>query len=275
MKHIRIISPSGVIEPDYIAKAKDRLESWGFQVSIGRHAFDVCGRFAGKAADRLLDLNEAFSDASVDIILCSRGGYGLQQIIDQVVLPSRPKSEWPLVVGFSDITVLHALMSVHGVPSLHASMCKALATLSDDSTALLLLKDALKSGKTSELSVFKGREVIGGNLSLLYGLQGTPYSLDAMIDACEEPPVLLIEDICEHHYHIDRMLNNLRLSGVLSRLGGVIVGQFTDCEDDPKMMCTVQETLQKLFAAYNYPIIWNAPYGHIDENYPIFLSQEI
>ena len=122
MKHIRIISPSGVIEPDYIAKAKDRLESWGFQVSIGRHAFDVCGRFAGKAADRLLDLNEAFSDASVDIILCSRGGYGLQQIIDQVVLPSRPKSEWPLVVGFSDITVLHALMSAFSMSSVSTGL---------------------------------------------------------------------------------------------------------------------------------------------------------
>ena len=275
MKHIRIVSPSGVIEPDYIHQAKSRLESWGFRVSIGQHAFDVHGRFAGTAADRLSDLNEAFADSSIDVILCSRGGYGLQQIIDKIILPARPKEEWPLVVGFSDITVLHALMSVHGVPSLHASMCKALATLSDDSPALLLLKNALESGKTNDLSIFKGRKVIGGNLSLLYGLQDTQYSLNAIIDRCEEPPVLLIEDICERHYHIDRMLNNLRLSGVLSRLGGVIVGQFTDCDDDPKMTCSLQDTLRQLLATYDFPVVWDAPYGHIDENFPIFLSQKI
>lgn len=272
MKHIRIISPSGVIEPEHITLATQRLERWGFRVSIGQHAFDACGRFAGNAADRLSDLNDAFADPSIDIILCSRGGYGMQQIIDKVILPTRPKAEWPLVVGFSDITVLHALMSVHGVPSLHASMCKALATLPDDSATLLLLRDALKSGKINRLSGMEGRKVIGGNLSLLYALQGTPYSLDAIIDVCEEPPVLLLEDIGERHYHIDRMMQNLRMSGVLSRVGGVIVGQFTDCEDDALMGCTVQETIASLLAEYNYPIVWNAPYGHIDENIPIFLS---
>jgi muramoyltetrapeptide carboxypeptidase len=176
------------------------------------------------------------------------------------------------VVGFSDITILHALMSKHGVRSLHASMCKALATLPDDHPVLEQMRQSLIDEKSAKRF---DKPVVGGNLSVLYGLQGTSCSLNAIIDECEEAPILLLEDICERHYHIDRMLNNLRLSGVLSRLGGVIVGQFTDCEDDPKMMCTVQETLQKLFAAYNYPIIWNAPYGHIDENYPIFLSQEI
>ena len=275
MKHIRIISPSGVIEPEYIILATQRLERWGFRVSIGQHAFDACGRFAGTAENRLSDLNEAFSDPSVDIILCSRGGYGMQHLVDKIILPSRPKSEWPLVVGFSDITVLHALMSLHGVPSLHASMCKALATLPDDSAALLMLQDALKSGKINNLPALEGRKVIGGNLSLLYALQGTPYSLDAIIDHCEQPPVLLLEDIGERHYHIDRMLHNLRLSGVLSRLDGVIVGQFTDCEDDPLMGCSIQETIAELFAEYDYPIIWDAPYGHVDENHPIFLSLKI
>ena len=112
-------------------------------------------------------------------------------------------------------------------------------------------------------------------MSLLYALQGTPYSLDAIIDHCEQPPVLLLEDIGERHYHIDRMLHNLRLSGVLSRLDGVFVGQFTDCEDDPLMSCSIQETIAELFAEYDYPIIWDAPYGHVDENHPIFLSLKI
>lgn len=274
MKHIRIISPSGAIEPEYIRLAQTKLQEWGFRVSIGVHALDTYGRFAGMPNDRLSDINEAFADESVDIILCSRGGYGLQQIMDKIVLPVRPRSQWPLVVGFSDITALHTLMSLHGVPSLHASMCKALATLPDSAPTLSLIHEAL-DGKVCAPSVFKGRKIIGGNLSVLYGLQGTPYSLNAIIDRCEEPPVLLIEDICERHYHVDRMLNNLRLSGVLSRLSGVIVGYFTDCDDDPKMSCTLRETLENYLCQYDYPVVWDAPYGHEDDNRPIMFSMNV
>ena len=271
MKHIRIISPSGAIEPEYIRLAQTRLESWGFRVSVGAYASSQCGRFAGTLSERLSDLDDAFADSDVDIILCSRGGYGLQQIVDKVKLPERPKSEWPLLVGFSDVTALHSLMSLHGVPSLHASMCKALATLPEESPALQAMKAALQGHYEPAL---RGKKVIGGNLSVLYGLQGTSYSLDVVIDRCDEAPVLLIEDIGERHYHVDRMLNNLRMSGVLGRLSGVIVGQFTDCGDDPKMGCTLQETIRSILADYDYPVVWDAPYGHVDENMPIFLSRE-
>ena len=273
MKHIRILSPAGAIDHDYIIQAKNRLKSWGFHVSLSANAFGEHGRFSGTAQERLSDLNDALADESVDIILCSRGGYGLQQIVDKIVLPTRPKDQWPLVVGFSDITALHSLMSLHGVPSLHASMCKALATLPDESEALQLLHQALDGDWVMEMPIAKGKKIIGGNLSVLYGLQGTPYSLSAIIDRCEEAPVLLIEDICERHYHVDRMLNNLRMSGVLERLGGVIVGQFTDCDNDPRMQCTLQDSIREILADYDYPIIWDAPYGHIDENRPIMLSQ--
>lgn len=273
MKHIRILSPAGAIDHDYIIQAKNRLKSWGFYVSLSANAFGEHGRFSGTAQERLSDLNDAFADESVDIILCARGGYGLQQIVDKIVLPTRPKDQWPLVVGFSDITALHSLMSLHGVPSLHASMCKALATLPDESEALQLLHQALDGDWVMEMPIAKGKKIIGGNLSVLYGLQGTPYSLNAIIDQCEEAPVLLIEDICERHYHVDRMLNNLRMSGVLGRLGGVIIGQFTDCDNDPRMQCTLQDSIREILADYDYPIIWDAPYGHIDENRPIMLSQ--
>lgn len=273
MKHIRILSPAGAIDHDYIIQAKNRLKSWGFYVSLSANAFGEHGRFSGTAQERLSDLNDAFADESVDIILCARGGYGLQQIVDKIVLPTRPKDQWPLVVGFSDITALHSLMSLYGVPSLHASMCKALATLPDESEALQLLHQALDGDWVMEMPIAKGKKIIGGNLSVLYGLQGTPYSLNAIIDQCEEAPVLLIEDICERHYHVDRMLNNLRMSGVLGRLGGVIIGQFTDCDNDPRMQCTLQDSIREILADYDYPIIWDAPYGHIDENRPIMLSQ--
>ena len=151
-------------------------------------------------------------------------------------------------------------------------MCKALATLPEDAPQVLLLREAIEKGKEFQhfgMSHFDKKKIIGGNLSVLYGLQGTPYSLNAIIDKLEEAPVLLIEDICERHYHIDRMLNNLRMSGILGRLSGVIVGQFTDCDDDKLMGCTVQESIHQALAGYDYPIMWNTPYGHVDENEPI------
>lgn len=267
MKHIRIISPASAINPDYVSRAKQRLEEWGFYVSIATHALGQHGRFSGTIKERLEDINDAFANPNIDIVLCTRGGYGLQQLVDKIQLPKRPKDQWPLVVGFSDITVLHALMSIHNVPSLHAPMCKALATLPEDAPTLQALKKALIEGPKNDI------DVIGGNLSVLYGLQGTPYSINKIIDHCPTPPVLLLEDIDEKHYHIDRMLQNLRLSGVFSRIQSVIIGQFTNCDDDPKMGCTLQETIQQIIAEYNLPnAIHNAPYGHEDTNLPIFFS---
>ena len=111
MKHIRIISPASAIDAQWINRAKARLEQWGFSVSVGEHAYGNIGRFSATDEQRVADLNQALADPTVDIILCSRGGYGLQRIIDQIELPMRPKSQWPLVVGFSDITALHSLPS--------------------------------------------------------------------------------------------------------------------------------------------------------------------
>ena len=270
MKHIRILSPSGVIAPELILQAQKRLESWGYCVSIGQYAMEQYGRFAGTATQRLSDLNEALADPSIDIILCSRGGYGLQQILDQIVLPTRPKEKWPLIVGYSDITELHSLMSLHGVKSLHMSMCKDLSELPDDNPTLIAMREAL-DGKTQKL-LDENQKVIGGNLSVLYGLQGTPWDLNHIIDNMDSSPILLIEDIAETHYHIDRMLNNLRMSGVLSRISGLIVGHFTDCKEDERMGCSIPQTIQQAVSEYNYPIIWGAPIGHEEPNLPMMLG---
>ncbi len=269
MKHIRIISPSGVIAPELIIQAQTRLESWGYRVSIGKNAMQQYGRFAGTKEQRLSDINEALADPSIDIILCSRGGYGLQQIVDQIVLPTRPKTEWPLVVGYSDITALHSLMALHGVPSLHMSMCKDLSELADDDPTLLAMRKALE--RQTQKMWSEDQKVIGGNLSVLYGLQGTPWDLNHIIDKMDTAPILLLEDIAESHYHIDRMINNLRLSGVLERISGVIIGHFTDCKDDERMGCSIEETIRQAVSEYNYPVIL-APVGHEQPNLPIMLG---
>lgn len=303
MKSIRIISPSGAIDPEYIKGATERLLSLGFTVTEGRHSRGACGRFAATDEERLQDLNEALADPTVDAILCSRGGYGLQRIIDRVGEIRKP------IIGFSDITELHQLSAISHQPSVHSIMCKHLATLPTDSDPFQRTIEALqgkplcydlpthKLNRCGEVTA----PLIGGNLSVLYGLQGTPYGLMSVIqnskirkfedyndaqksiDQSSNPqifessnhqkPLLLIEDVGERHYHIDRMMNNLRMSGVLEQLSGLIVGQFTDCEDDPLMGETVYETIARYAAEYDYPVVFGFPAGHEEYNLPVWLNK--
>ena len=273
--HIRIISPSGAIDPVYIDRSAARLRGWGHEVSEGIHARGRWGRFAGTDEERLEDIQDAMQDPSVDAVLCSRGGYGLQRIIDRVPNITKP------VIGFSDITALHQLSTINCQLSIHAVMCKHIATLPEDSEPIVALRRVLE-GKSVEYHIAPHplnrygeakAPVIGGNLSVLYGLQGTPYSLQPSAIG-SQAPILLIEDVGERHYHIDRMIRNLKMSGVLGYLGGLVVGQFSECEDDPGMNCTVYETIKEAVAEYDYPVLFNAPFGHVEHNLPIWLGKE-
>jgi muramoyltetrapeptide carboxypeptidase len=171
---------------------------------------------------------------------------------------------------------------MNGCPTIHGIMCKHIATLPEDSEPLATLRKALcgepleyrwpahplnRSGRAEGM-------LIGGNLSVLYGLQGTRFALSNFCSPLSKhtKPLLLIEDICERHYHIDRMMRNLRLSGVLANLSGLIVGQFSDCEDDPSMGCTVYETIKEAVADYDYPVLFDAPIGHVERNLPLWLG---
>ena len=273
MKHIRIISPSGAIDPSYIDGSCARLRAWGFQVSEGAHARDVWGRFAGRDEDRVADFNEAMQDQDVDFVLCSRGGYGLQRILPDLLPVTKP------IIGFSDITALHQLSALSRQWSVHGIMCKHIATLPEDSEPIVALRRLLE-GEAIEYTWQAhplNREgetegmLTGGNLSVLNGLQGTPYG----IQNSNQKPILLIEDIGERHYHIDRMMRNLLMSGVLANIGGLVVGQFSDCEDDPLMSCSIYETIKEAVAAYDYPVLFDAPIGHVEHNLPVRMNQPV
>lgn len=275
--NIRIISPSGAIESQFIEGAKKRLLSLGWHITEGQYARSKSGRFAATDAQRLSDLRDALADPSVDMILCSRGGYGMQRIIDKVGTINKP------IIGFSDITELHMLAGLNAQPSLHAIMCKHMAQheTKDDVFAQTI---AAIEGKTLHYNVAPHSlnrpgtaegVLLGGNLSVLYGLQGTPYDLNSIIRSSNiTKPLLVLEDIGERHYHIDRMMNNLRLSGVLEQIGGLIVGQFTDCEDDESMGETLYETIARYTQPYNYPVLFNFPTGHVEHNMPLWLNKK-
>ena len=305
--NIRIVSPSGHIDDQWIDAAKQRLSSFGHTVTEGQFARGSWGRFAATDKQRISDLNEAFADPDVDAILCSRGGYGLQRILDKI--KPTPK----LVIGFSDITALHQLMHTVGVPSLHAIMCKHIATLPDDSPALQSFRDTLQKFKVESLKYKEAASctcsdsfefqshplnrygktrgvLVGGNLSVLYGLQGTPYGLLPIVSQTPTPsathPILFIEDVGERHYHIDRMMQNLRMSGVLANISGLIVGQFTDCEEDQGMPSTsaqsgistsesIYETILRAVKDYDYPVLFDFPAGHVEDNRPLWLGKEV
>ncbi len=262
---------------------------------ISPHAYGECGRFSGTDEERLADINNALQDPSVDAILCARGGYGLQRIIDKINLStllsplSTLDSPLSTIIGFSDITALHQLYALHHTPyTIHGLMCKHIATLPEDSEALQLFFRALAREPLEYIlpphplnrSGEAQGTLIGGNLSVLYGLQGTPYDLNHVIDAHPEGVILFIEDIGERHYHIDRMMNNLRMAGVLSRIKGLVVGQFTDCEPDPGMPLstfnlqpsTVYATIREAVEAYSYPLLFDFPAGHVEDNRPLYLN---
>lgn len=273
MPTIRIVSPSGAIDPALIDGAAARLQQEGFVVEVAPHARGAFGRFAATEADRLADLCDALSDPSVDIVLCGRGGYGLMQIIDRVPIPEH--GHVPLVVGFSDITALHCLLGHWGVPSLHGVMCKHLAEYAEhreSADALLAVLRGTRPAYTLPTHPLNrpgeaSGMLRGGNLSLLYGLLATPY-------ACPIAPgdILFIEDVGEHPYAIDRMMQALRLSGILARLGGLVVGQFSDYDEDPRMPYTVYEGIRRMVEPYHYPVLFDFPAGHVQRNLPLLLN---
>lgn len=273
---IHILSPSGAINPELIDGAKKLFVNWNLNVTEGDFARSEYGRFSGTKEQRISDLQNAFNNPDIRAILCSRGGYGLAQIIDKLDFTSFLKSpKW--LIGFSDITILHNALNKLGVASIHAIMAKQLTELPENSPQIQILKDFL-FGKLPFYSIpshpnnRKGEaqgQLIGGNLSVLMGMRATKFDLEF------KHKILFIEDVDEKPYHIDRMIQNLRLSGALANLSGLIVGQFSDCEEDISMKQTISDIILESVKDYNFPVCFNFPAGHVDYNLPLIMGKKL
>ncbi len=273
---IRIISPSGTIDSAFIDGAKKVLTLWGLNATEGEFTRTEYGRFGGTKEQRIADLQAAFDDTEVKAILCSRGGYGVAQIIDKLNFTkfiANPK--W--LIGFSDITIFHNAISNLGIASIHGIMAKHLTELPENCEQVQLLKNIL-FGKMPhyELPAHElnrtGKatcKLIGGNLSVLVGMIGTPFDLPY------DGNMLFIEEIAEKPYHIDRMMQNLRLSGALAKISGLVVGQFSDCDEDPLMKQSIVEIILDAVKEYHYPVCFNFPAGHVDYNLPIVMGENM
>lgn len=274
---VALVSPAGNIDVKYIDGAVKCLNEWRLKPVVGEFARGQVGRFSGTMEQRIADLQNAIDDDDIKAIFCSRGGYGLMQIVDSLDFTSfeiHPK--W--IVGFSDITVLHSAASSIHVVSLHSPMAKQLTEASHSESVRLmhnvLFGQALPNCKIAGNELNRKGKVegilVGGNLSVLFGLRGTHFDLDAY------NKILFLEDVGEKPYHIDRMMQNLKMGGVLENLKGLVVGRFTDYEEDPLMGKTVYEIIADAVSEYDYPVCFNFPAGHVDENnMPLLLGAEV
>ncbi|MBR0036350.1 MAG: LD-carboxypeptidase [Bacteroidales bacterium] len=284
--NIRIVSPAGSIKPKLVEAGVEILKSWGHKVSIGKNALNTYGRFAGTQDERLQDLLEALTDADVDVLWATRGGYGCMQILDGVPI-DLIKSAGKPIVGYSDITVLHALWFKAGVKSLHAPMMKHLSEDPTHRTTRTLREvmayyekhhqfppkqnhlflNALNRNLDNPIDV-DNTVFVGGNLSVMSGLHGTPYDYDY------RDKVLFIEDIAESPYKIDRMMQQLKLMGVFSQIKALICGHFTGCDEDPLMPVKLWDNVRWI-ATMNrpdLPVLMGAAIGHEIENYPVVVG---
>ena len=251
---VTIISPSGPIDTYFLKEAAKRLESWGLNVILSRYAGGSCGRFSGTEKQRVADLQQALDDPEVRLIFCSRGGYGAVHLMDKLDFTRfRESPKW--LAGYSDITLLHELFQYEGFASLHGPMARHLAVEPEDDRSIRHFKEIL-FGKLPDYRCEphrlnrpgKAEGILrGGNLAVLCGIRGTRY------DLTPQGTLLFIEDIGERPYQIDRMMYNLRLGGILENISGLIIGQFTEYEEDPSMGKEVYERIAELVEIYGYP----------------------
>ncbi|WP_321334400.1 LD-carboxypeptidase [uncultured Bacteroides sp.] len=273
---VAIVSPSSKIDKNLLTGAYKKLESWGLNPQFGKYAGNSSGCFAGTIKQRLEDFQSAMDADDVKAILCSRGGYGAIHLIDKLDFTrfgEHPK--W--MIGFSDITALHNVFQAHGFASLHAPMAHHLSVEPENDPCSLQLKDILfgelpqyncQPHKLNQTGHAHGI-LRGGNMSVFYGLRGTTFDIPA------EGTILFIEDVSERPHAIERMMYNLKLGGVLEKLSGLIVGQFTEYNEDNSLGKSVYEALSDLVKEYSYPICFNFPVGHVTNNLPLINGTKV
>ncbi len=264
--HIRIISPASAIDPAVMERGIQTLQDFGHEVSLGAHARGNIGMFSATPEERLEDINTAFADPTIDAILCARGGYGLAQILDKITIPEGFNK---LVIGFSDITALHQLLGTHGIPSLHGNMCRDFNERDQQFLQKRCLDYTVEAYPLNRLGTARGI-LHGGNMAVMMGLSGTPFAIERLVE--KEPTILFLEEVNENHHAIDRMMQQLRMAGVLAKIHGLVVGEFADCNDDPRFRCTIYESIAKAVADYDYPVLFGFPAGHGKLNYPLLLN---
>lgn len=273
---VSIISPASKIERQIAERGAELLRQQGFRVEFGLHALDEEGMFAGSDLDRASDMQKVLNDNSIKAIFFTRGGYGsLRTHLHLNWSSFFKKPKW--LIGFSDITVFHAYLSHHSIASVHGVM-SAWFEKDEVLTDSFLLMLALLKGEKPEYVLqphdlnrtgLASGILTGGNLSIIQSLRGTP------LDIIPEGKILFIEDIDEKHYHLDRMMMNLKAGGVLEKLSGLVAGYFTGIKDgETPFGKTAYQIIKDAVAPYKYPVVFGLQSGHELPNYPLLMGSK-
>ncbi len=288
---IGVIAPSSGLSEETFNNALKNLTDLGFRTKTGKHARTVNGFLAGTDRERLEDLHQAFGDAEVDAVWCARGGYGATRLLPDVdfdLIKRNPK----IFVGYSDITALHLAISQNcGLVTFHGPV--AASTFSDYPKKHVL--DLLMNpsapytvapaplGESEQQSNLYKREIItggkcrgrliGGNLSLLSAMAGTPFALRSVKDK-----ILFIEDIGEQPYRVDRMLTQLRQSVDLKQAAGIALGVFKGCNPEGESPSqSLIEVIKDQLGSLGIPVIYGLSFGHIENQFtlPVGIKAEL
>ena len=268
---IALVAPARKISREEIAFAVKWIEEKGFEAVYDDRLFAEYHQLAGDDDFRANVLQDYLDRDDIDAIFCARGGYGTIRIVDKLDFTKFAKHpKW--IVGYSDVTVLHAKMQQLGYQSIHGTMPinfpnntpEALESLYN---ALTGKWNAVETRHGTSLQSFDNVPIVGGNLSVLYSMLGSDLFPET------DGKILFIEDLDEYIYHIDRMMMGLKRAGKLANLKALLVGAFTDMHDNTiPFGMTAKEIIYEKVKEYGYPIIWDVSAGHIDNNLAIVLG---
>ena len=273
---VALISSARKVSEEELKFSIDLLKSWDLKLCLGKNLFAQDHQFAGSVSKRTEDLQWALDDYSIKAIFFVRGGYGSIQIIDRIDWTKFVRNpKW--IIGFSDITIFHTHINQNlGLPSLHAPMP---ITYPKSSTSCLKSLKKILSGEKKEYILAShplnktGQnqgDLVGGNLSIIYSLLGSKSQLKT------KGKILFIEDLDEYLYHIDRMMMALLRAGMLAHLSGLIVGGMSEMNDNKDPFGkTAHKIIYDAVSAYSFPVVFGFPAGHIKDNNPIILGQNI
>jgi len=271
---IAVISPSSTPDSLTVAKGCDALSAWGFVPIVGTHALDNYHNFAGKADERASDLLWALRDSTVKAIMCSRGGDGAVQVIRHIPLCEfRRHPKW--ILGFSDATALHSAEVSAGVMSIHSTMCDGISAQGRrDSVNAILRRLLLGEMPRYQVPAHPFNQqgeaegiLVGGNFSVFCGLAGSDYDF---LNRADEGLILFFEDTGESMSKVDRMLHQLEIRGILSKLKGIVVGHFSKYKSPENDFADMYEMLLEYLQHMNIPVCYDFPVGHHSTyNYPL------
>lgn len=270
---VALVAPAGGLRGEEdVARAIFNVRSLGWEPAIGRYALEHDGYFAGSDAQRLADLNAALRDPAIDAIWCLRGGYGTARLLPEIDLDSLTRVPRP-VIGFSDVTALHcAIQRRCGIISFHGPVARAeLGEFSRSSLlrAVTSLEDP--AGRAEHARTIRGGSaegvLAGGNLAVLTSLVGTPFAPEL------DGAILVLEDIGERTYRIDRMLRQLYQAGLLDGCNAILFGECIDCSDTTESgERSLDAVLGEIADLLHVPCIAGAPVGHIAEQWTLPLG---